>query len=541
MTDEPLGVAAALQHAEEDIRYPLGAPLSLLELAKDFAHSPNHQRKIQQLHGEGFQHFRRVRGDGNCFYRAVAFAWIESLFALTMLGQLQVTSPSALLPFGWPESKRFQGLAGEYHLLQQELTAALSPYAGGDEARRRLHHKLLSDPRFDLCLVVLLRLVVAEYCYGPGAGDEVLQSSAALHGGVENMIRTQVLPLGQEAEASAGVCVSRALQARMHIVQLDGSDGHIPTYVYPSEDYESKIRLCLLFRPGHYDLLYGPESPDARLRFQDPEYLSARCSFCLESQQLPRRGARVCGHLICASCSAQASRGSAGAECPICAEVPVPEEFRQDMPVDSVSSGLEAVPSFQRNELFGEPRAPAVPSRTTSPLAAAHSPAPSALHSASARLHPGGRERLAWTAPPKAREVVTAIVGSAGPLPPAQGGPASPDLRERWRPPGTMANLSGVDLTPSRNTSGGGPLSHSLSRHPSSPESHSPLGSQHVQTYHCPTCGQSIAASSPKESLPCCRRFVCQQCSLRFREWWGLHTLLHCPLCKRAWDVPPLR
>lgn len=51
-------------------------PLSTF--ASEYSHSEFHQRSYDKLKQQ-FSHWRKIRGDGNCFYRAFAFAYLEHL------------------------------------------------------------------------------------------------------------------------------------------------------------------------------------------------------------------------------------------------------------------------------------------------------------------------------------------------------------------------------------------------------------------------------------------------------------------------------
>uniref|UniRef100_A0A7S4Q430 OTU domain-containing protein n=1 Tax=Alexandrium monilatum TaxID=311494 RepID=A0A7S4Q430_9DINO len=112
-----LGVDAAVQRNREDIRYPLSVAEPLQVLAEEFQHSENHMVKVLQLGASGYAHRRRVRGDGNCFYRAVCFAWLEALVARAGRGEA-VDMP---LPGGWPEASLFGALAEEYRYIRSAV------------------------------------------------------------------------------------------------------------------------------------------------------------------------------------------------------------------------------------------------------------------------------------------------------------------------------------------------------------------------------------------------------------------------------------
>ncbi|KAF4714956.1 hypothetical protein FOZ63_023809, partial [Perkinsus olseni] len=58
----------------------LGFIEPLATLAEEFSHSQGHQRKIRLMAEKvDATHWRRVRGDGNCFYRALGTTLIERM------------------------------------------------------------------------------------------------------------------------------------------------------------------------------------------------------------------------------------------------------------------------------------------------------------------------------------------------------------------------------------------------------------------------------------------------------------------------------
>jgi len=69
-------------------RHPfnIGKLQSIAGLAAKYPHSNHFLHVTQQLEKGGFDFFRDVRGDGNCFYRSVAVGFISNL---AMRGQDQ--------------------------------------------------------------------------------------------------------------------------------------------------------------------------------------------------------------------------------------------------------------------------------------------------------------------------------------------------------------------------------------------------------------------------------------------------------------------
>jgi len=197
------------------------------------------------------------------------------------------------------------------------------------EVSHTLFSRLLCDVRFDLCVVVLMRRIVAGFLDREPEDETaatILETVEAQYGSLQAFASAEVLPMGQEAEGATIAIAARELRVRMRIMQLDAQPGNLPSYVYPSEDYQSPfgIRICLLFRPGHYEVLYAERVP----RLPESPMLNGRCSFCRDLAPLPSGGLLACFHRLCAHCTSQSRTRGGIKQCPICSEVPLPDRVR---------------------------------------------------------------------------------------------------------------------------------------------------------------------------------------------------------------------
>mmetsp|Transcript_20286 Transcript_20286/g.19221 ORF Transcript_20286/g.19221 Transcript_20286/m.19221 type:complete len:80 (-) Transcript_20286:885-1124(-) len=57
-------------------------PCRKLDYLAELYKSDLYKHAVKQLKEGGFSHYRQVRGDGNCYYRAVAYSYIETLVIL---------------------------------------------------------------------------------------------------------------------------------------------------------------------------------------------------------------------------------------------------------------------------------------------------------------------------------------------------------------------------------------------------------------------------------------------------------------------------
>jgi len=196
---------------------------------------------------------------------------------------------------------------------------------GSGESGRLLLQRFTTDHRFDLCGVALVRLAVARYLLGESRQRERMQSSngkkevSALseglalevlrYGSIDAYLRTEVLAMGKDVEGTMIPAAAHQLGVQLHICQLDAADGPLAAYTYPSEEYKSPfgIRVHLLFRPGHYEVLYEKGGPC----FLDTT--PTKCSFC--GADATSQDVLVCAHCLCKACSSRA--GNIG--CLVCA------------------------------------------------------------------------------------------------------------------------------------------------------------------------------------------------------------------------------
>eukprot|EP00079_Xenopus_tropicalis_P019396 XP_012808997.1 PREDICTED: ubiquitin thioesterase OTUB1 isoform X2 [Xenopus tropicalis] len=159
----------------------LSERLDLSVLYQEYAPDDQvYQEKIKDLHRR-YNHIRRTRPDGNCFYRAFGFAYLEALLG------------------GGPELARFKEVS-----LQSK-----------DE---------------------LIRQGFTEFT-------------------IEDFHNTEVEPMCKESDHIHIISLSQALNVSIQVEYMDrGEGGTTVTHVFP--EGSDPPQVFLLYRPGHYDILY---------------------------------------------------------------------------------------------------------------------------------------------------------------------------------------------------------------------------------------------------------------------------------------------
>lgn len=221
--------------------------LPILSLEKVFKYSPV-QRELAKRLKEKYTHWRRIRGDGDCYYRAVAVSYMEHLCRRT-------TDAREILSFGEGlkrQSSAFviREFAPQFKRFVKEVTELAELKAAGGNAISRLQERF-RDLRYDQSAAASFR------CIAWFSFDQLLSTSADFSNFLDNtpenyftMIRTK----GKEAEGLVFRAMAQALGAKIVHVTLDTLQSREDIYeaVGPGE----KAVLSLLFKPGHYDVLY---------------------------------------------------------------------------------------------------------------------------------------------------------------------------------------------------------------------------------------------------------------------------------------------
>ncbi|KAF4084244.1 hypothetical protein AMELA_G00126430, partial [Ameiurus melas] len=190
-----------------------------------------------------FGFIRRVKGDGNCFYRALCFTLVESLLhnesAIQRFRDMLVRSHHALLTAGFDESA-FKDLFNTFNRVLERIET---------DACEETLLNLFNDPVTSDSMVQYLRLLTSAH----------LQSHADFF---QHFVEAPDLKAycTQEVEAMATECdhveilaLSEELDISLCIISMDGRDGHLTYHTIPEGSQPS---LFLLYKTSHYDILY---------------------------------------------------------------------------------------------------------------------------------------------------------------------------------------------------------------------------------------------------------------------------------------------
>ncbi|KAI5633854.1 peptidase c65 otubain domain-containing protein [Phthorimaea operculella] len=209
----------------------------LASLEKEYNEDPVYLLKVKDLSSK-YKNIRRTRPDGNCFFRAFSYAYLEHL----------LTNKA--------EYDKFYEIAkNSKDILFMEVVSRVGEQANGkpetlDEVRTELHDKFNKQGYSDY-IVVYLRLITSGQLQ---TEHEFYQNFIEGPRTVTEFCRQEVEPMYKESDHIHIIALSNALNVGVRVKYMDRGEGReVIAHDFP----EGTAPLVhLLYRPGHYDILY---------------------------------------------------------------------------------------------------------------------------------------------------------------------------------------------------------------------------------------------------------------------------------------------
>lgn len=251
----------------------LGPYEPLSTLAEEFKFNASFQRRVKSLEEKGYAGWRRIRGDGNCFYRAVGFGLLEAA-TLSQEEKRQLLCRDLLRIFECvrpPTSDKEQNALAEFYDNLHSLAMvgcwrnSCSQATSGDPSGV---YMTMRDPGLscDSTLLQCLRRITADELLEKASDEQATEAGVSYqdiiialdeHASVNEFCERVVLPDGVEARHVVLNALAAKLQVRLRIAVLDREGAsEIHFCDYGAKVPEDRPIIHLQFRPGHYDLLY---------------------------------------------------------------------------------------------------------------------------------------------------------------------------------------------------------------------------------------------------------------------------------------------
>ncbi|XP_033212537.1 ubiquitin thioesterase otubain-like [Belonocnema kinseyi] len=224
----------------------VGEKESLKALESEYAEDLVYLSKAKVL-GEKYSFFRRTRPDGNCFFRAFSYAYLERLISnkeeYEKFRELALKSKDNLVALGFP-----QFTVEDFHDTFMEV---IDKVGGGTEASYDELHKLFNEQGYSDYVVVYLRLITSGQLQREA---EFYQHFIEGHRTVKEFCHQEVEPMYKESDHIHIIAMSTALGTGVRVRYMDrGAGTEVVAHDFPENATPS---VHLLYRPGHYDILY---------------------------------------------------------------------------------------------------------------------------------------------------------------------------------------------------------------------------------------------------------------------------------------------
>lgn len=230
---------------------PLVSKLVEIDILKaEYAGNDGFLRKLDSL-SKRFSSIRRIRPDGNCFYRAYLFGILEQIagnkerhaaFTATAKQTLQYC-----LDVGY-EKVAVEDFADVFNMCVGDLS--------GEHATAATAEATVIEN--DGYLVCWTRCLTSAHLKRHADDFSAFLTS---HGSIENFCAQEVDPMATEADHLQIVALSAVFKVPVCVVYLDRSDGDSAAeHTFQQEDSSGTpcpyAPVFLLYRPGHYDIIY---------------------------------------------------------------------------------------------------------------------------------------------------------------------------------------------------------------------------------------------------------------------------------------------
>ncbi|XP_072895283.1 ubiquitin thioesterase OTUB2-like isoform X1 [Hemitrygon akajei] len=207
-----------------------------------------YQQKVQDI-SKKYAFFRRTLGDGNCFYRALSFAYLESMLGnnkgIKKLRQNLIQSREDLLAAGFAE-KTFENSFSTVLWFQfLDVIDLVETDGSVSQLLAVFNDRAASDH-----LVQYLRLLTSAYLQKQSGFFEFF-----LEGGIsiKDFCAQEVEPMAVESDHIHITALTQALDISIQVEYMDKTDSEVNHHIFPEG---SKPLIYLLYKPGHYDILY---------------------------------------------------------------------------------------------------------------------------------------------------------------------------------------------------------------------------------------------------------------------------------------------
>lgn len=216
-------------------------------LEDEYAGDDVYCQKVHDLAGK-YKSMRRTRPDGNCFFRAFSYAYLEQLLEdreeYERFRDLAAKSKDSLVELGFP-----QFTVEDFHDIFMEVIDHVGK--GPTFFSQKELHKMFNDQGYSDYIVVYLRLITSGQLQ---RDSEFYQHFIEGDRSVADFCHQEVEPMYKESDHIHIIALSAALNVGVRVRYMDrGEASEVIAHDFPEGVHPA---IHLLYRPGHYDILY---------------------------------------------------------------------------------------------------------------------------------------------------------------------------------------------------------------------------------------------------------------------------------------------
>lgn len=222
----------------------IGCQESLENLMSEYRDDPIYFKKMGKL-CKNYRSMRRVRPDGNCFFRGFGYSYFEKLLSdeteWKRFQTLVAASKDQLLSQGFPKFT----LEDFYDSFMDVVNRL------GGESKMTIEelNNTFNDAGTSDYLVVYLRLLTSGQLQKE---EDFYQNFVEGDKTIREFCQQEVEPMYRESDHMHAIALGSALKVGIRVVYLDRGEAST-AHDFPEDCTPS---VYLLYRPGHYDILY---------------------------------------------------------------------------------------------------------------------------------------------------------------------------------------------------------------------------------------------------------------------------------------------
>jgi len=207
------------------------------------------EKSLQTLKSK-YSSIRYIRRDGNCFYRAYLYRLFEYICMsndhLTYKNVLNKIENSRTIL----ENNGFEWMVVEdfYNVFLSELKFMITLEENNEKIN--FLNLLFSDREKGNYMISYMRMLISAYI----KENRILYENFIFDEDLDSWCRREVEPIDVECDNIQIIAITNCFDVGVMIESL--GEKKIDIIKFPEELIEDKLFIRLLFRPGHYDILY---------------------------------------------------------------------------------------------------------------------------------------------------------------------------------------------------------------------------------------------------------------------------------------------